>query len=133
MKCSRCGNDTSKYSFCDECRKYFRKKYREKVFKQTKLFFIKEENKWDISTSENSLRKACFFVSFQEYEEVLTKSELQSFIQNLKFILNENMKLIKYTKIKQEKFNRFIEFIEKNKIRKEGVFSNGKTTSEKFI
>ncbi len=117
MKCSRCGNDTSKYSLCDECRKYFRKKYREKVFKRTKLFFIKEDDKWDISISKNSLEKACFFVSFQEYEEVLTKFELKSFIENLKFILNEDMVLFQYTKNKQEKFNKFKEFVEKNKIK----------------
>lgn len=117
MKCSRCGNYTSKYSLCDECRKYFRKKYREKVFKQTKMFFIKEDDEWNITTNKNSLKKACFFVSFQEYEEVLTKLELQSFIKNLKFILNEDMPLFQYTKTKQEKFNRFKEFVEKNKIK----------------
>lgn len=116
MNCSRCGNNTFKYSLCDECRKYFRKKYREKVFKQTKLFFIKEDNKWDISINKNSLKKACFFVSFQEYEEVLTKLELKSFIENLKNILNEDMVLCKYTKNKQEKFNRFKEFVDKNKV-----------------
>ena len=116
MKCSKCGNDTSNYSLCDECRKYFRKKYREKVFRNTKLFFIKEDDKWNISTNKKIFKNACCFVSFQEYEEVLTKFELKSFIENLKIILNEDMELLPYTKNKQEKFNRFKEFVDRNKV-----------------
>lgn len=95
-KCTKCKKEnTTKYSLCESCRTYYKKRYRLQKIRKNKLFFVKknDEIKLLLIESEDEAKKlmetASAVVNFSMFTKKPGISNLFKFaISNIEFRIN---------------------------------------------